>query len=70
MTPGHPTADAIFEHILRGTASAHLIAHDTGTRELRHALAALSTFRGPGTFARDVAVALIRDELSEREGGQ
>ena len=66
MTPGHPTADLIFAPILKGCAGGYAIIRDTDTADLRRALAALSTFRGPGTVARDVAMQVIRDELAER----
>ena len=66
MTPGDPTADLLFECILSGTVRAHGVAMECEPDELRRALAALSTFRGPGTFARDVTIALIRDELAKR----
>ena len=66
MTPGHPTADLILDFILNGTAAAHGVAMEQDERELRRALAALSVFNGPGTFARNVAIELIRSELSER----
>lgn len=66
MNPGHPTADLLFNFILNGTASTHAVMMDCDTPELRNALAALSTFRGPGTIARDITIALIRDELESR----
>lgn len=68
MTPGHPIADIIFDMLLPATASAYAVAREIETKELRHAMAALSVFRGPGTFARDVAMQVIRDELAKREG--
>lgn len=66
MNPGHPMADLLFDYILNGTASAHAVMMECDTDELRRALAALSTFRGPGTIARDITIALIRDELEGR----
>lgn len=66
MNPGHPTADLLFNYILNGTASAYAVMMDCDTRELRHALAALSTFRGPGSIARDITIALVRNELEDR----
>ena len=67
MTPGQPLADLIFGAILGGTAHAHAVATECTDADLRKALAALSVFRGPGTFARDIAIALIREELTDRE---
>lgn len=66
MTPGHPTADLIFEKIIAATSFAHAIVTDHDERELRAALAALSVFRGPGTVARDICITIIRDELLHR----
>lgn len=70
MTPGHPTADLIFEQLSGRVAIAFATVQDLPTADLRHALAALSVFRGPGTVARDVAMQIIRNELAEREGAQ
>jgi hypothetical protein len=66
MTPGHATADLLFGFILSGTAPAAYVATEIDADELRRALAALSTFRGPGTFARDVTIQLISDEIDRR----
>ena len=66
MNPGHPTADLLFNYILNGTAAAQAVMMDCNTKELQHALAALSTFRGRGTVARDITIALIRDALEGR----
>jgi hypothetical protein len=68
MRPGQPLADIIFDAIAPGIAGAYAIAADHDDADLRKALAALSVLRGPGTVARDVAIALIRDELQHREG--
>jgi len=68
MRPGQPTADLVFTHILPAIASTYAILSETETCELRRALAALSTFKGPGTIARNIAMRMIRDELAEREG--
>lgn len=70
MTPGHPVADLIFKQLSVALFGTFATVRDLPTADLRHALAALSVFRGPGTVARDVAMQIIRDELAEREGTQ
>ncbi len=66
MKPGQQTADLIFEKVCNATAFAHAVARDADESELRNALAALSTFKGPGIVARDAVISIIRDELSTR----